>query len=251
MSIRLVLVDDQPLVRAGLRTLLSTVTDIDVVGEATNGAEAVEVVERLVPNAVLMDVRMPGLDGLEATKMILSSPSLAAVWVVMLTTFDVEEYVYEALAAEASGFLLKDAEPDEIIRAVRAAATGDAVLSPSVTGRIIADYALASGSRASQRGDRGRPSCEPADGQDIRDPCSCQTGCPRPGAVGSAGLRARPRSAGRIVGEWLLEPSRHRAQPVFWALPVSRRARSILHGKYVKCILAADDLSQAPLLAFL
>lgn len=141
MSIRVVLADDQPLVRAGLRMLLSAVTDIDVVGEATNGTEAVEVVERLVPNVVLMDVRMPRLDGLKAAKVILSSPSLAAVRVVMLTTFDVDEYVYEALEAGASGFLLKDAEPDEIIRAVRAAVAGDAVLSPSVTGRIIADYA--------------------------------------------------------------------------------------------------------------
>lgn len=141
MSIRLVLADDQPLVRAGLRMLLSAVTDIDVVGEATTGAEAVEVVERLAPDVVLMDVRMPGLDGLKAAKLILSSPPLVAVRVVMLTTFDVDEYIYEALAAGASGFLLKDAEPDEIIRAVRAAAAGDAVLSPSVTGRIIADYA--------------------------------------------------------------------------------------------------------------
>ena len=141
MPIRIVIADDQPLVRAGLRMLLSSVTDIEVVGEATNGEEAVALAHELVPDVVLMDIRMPGTNGLQATEMILSSPDLPAVRVVILTTFDVDEYIFEALEKGASGFLLKDAEPDEILRAIRAAASGDAVLSPGVTRRLIADYA--------------------------------------------------------------------------------------------------------------
>ena len=141
MPIRIVIADDQPLVRAGLRMLLSSVTDIEVVGEATNGEEAVTLARDLAPDVVLMDIRMPGTDGLQATERILSSPDLPAVRVVILTTFDVDEYIFEALEKGASGFLLKDAEPDEILRAIRAAASGDAVLSPGVAKRLIADYA--------------------------------------------------------------------------------------------------------------
>ena len=141
MSIRIVIADDQPLVRAGLRMLLSSVTDIEVVGEATNGEEAVTLARDLAPDVVLMDIRMPGTDGLQATERILSSPDLSTVRVVILTTFDVDEYIFEALERGASGFLLKDAEPDEILRAIRAAASGDAVLSPGVARRLIADYA--------------------------------------------------------------------------------------------------------------
>jgi DNA-binding NarL/FixJ family response regulator len=141
MPVRVLVADDQPLVRAGLRLLLSTVSDIEVVGEATNGEEAKALVESLVPDVVLMDVRMPGTDGLQAAHVILSTPKLAGVRVVMLTTFDVDEYVFEALEMGASGFLLKDAEPEEIVRAIRAAAAGDAVLSPTVARRLIADYA--------------------------------------------------------------------------------------------------------------
>jgi DNA-binding NarL/FixJ family response regulator len=140
MAIRVLIADDQPLVRAGLRMLLSSVSDIEVVGEATNGEEAAALAEDLAPDVVLMDVRMPGTDGLQATDRILSSPSMATVRVVILTTFDVDEYIFEALDKGASGFLLKDAEPDEIVRAIRAAAVGDAVLSPGVTRRLIADY---------------------------------------------------------------------------------------------------------------
>ena len=141
MPVRVLVADDQPLVRAGLRLLLSTVSDIEVVGEATNGEEAKALVESLVPDVVLMDVRMPGTDGLQAAHVILSTPNLSGVRVVMLTTFDVDEYVFEALEMGASGFLLKDAEPEEIVRAIRAAAAGDAVLSPTVARRLIADYA--------------------------------------------------------------------------------------------------------------
>jgi DNA-binding NarL/FixJ family response regulator len=137
--IRVLLADDQPLVRAGLRMLLSTVSDIEVVGEASDGESAVRLARELTAEVVLMDIRMHGIDGLEATRRISSDEDLAGVRVVILTTFD--DYVFEALQAGASGFLLKDAEPEELIRAVRVAAAGDALLSPSVTRRLIADYA--------------------------------------------------------------------------------------------------------------
>lgn len=141
MPIRVLLADDQPLVRAGLRMLLSAVPDIEVVAEAASGQEAIALAHELVPDVVLMDIRMPGTSGLQATEKILSSPDLSTVRVVILTTFDVDEYIFEALEKGASGFLLKDAEPDEIVRAIRAAASGDAVLSPGVTRRLLADYA--------------------------------------------------------------------------------------------------------------
>lgn len=139
-AIRVLLADDQPLVRAGLRMLLSTVTDIEVVGEAADGDTAVRLARDLTADVILMDVRMHGMDGLEATRRISSDEDLAGVRVVILTTFDVDDYVFEALQAGASGFLLKDAEPEELIRAVRVAAAGDALLSPSVTRRLIEDY---------------------------------------------------------------------------------------------------------------
>jgi len=132
------LVDDQPLVRAGLRTILQEEADISVIGEAADGAEAEAMAARLRPQVILMDVRMPHVDGLEATRRInaLGSPPR----VVILTTFDLDEYVYEALKAGACGFLLKDAGADELIRAVRVAAAGDALLAPSVTRRLISRF---------------------------------------------------------------------------------------------------------------
>jgi DNA-binding NarL/FixJ family response regulator len=133
--IRVLLVDDQPLVRAGLRTLLDEEADIEVAGDATNGEEAVAAVTALAPNVVLMDIRMPVLDGLEATRRITAHRCAARI--VILTTFDLDEYVFQALRAGASGFLLKDATGDEIVRAVRVAASGDALLAPSVTRRLI------------------------------------------------------------------------------------------------------------------
>jgi DNA-binding NarL/FixJ family response regulator len=140
-KIRVLVADDQPLVRAGLKMLLSTVPDIEVVGEATDGEEAVRLARELTADVILMDIRMHGIDGLEATRRISADEDLVGVKVVILTTFDIDDYVFEALEAGASGFLLKDAEPDELVRAVRAAAAGDALLSPSVTRRLIADYA--------------------------------------------------------------------------------------------------------------
>jgi DNA-binding NarL/FixJ family response regulator len=133
--IRVLLVDDQPLVRTGLRTLLSEELDIEVAGDATNGEEAVAAVAALHPDVVLMDIRMPVLDGLEATRRITAQG--CATRIVILTTFDLDEYVFQALRAGASGFLLKDATGDDIVRAVRVAASGDALLAPSVTRRLI------------------------------------------------------------------------------------------------------------------
>jgi DNA-binding NarL/FixJ family response regulator len=139
--IRVVLVDDQVLVRAGLRALLDNEDDLEVVGEGGDGAEAVRLARELVPDVMLMDVRMPGVDGLEATKAIAAEPRLAAVHIVILTTFDLDEYVFEGLRSGASGFLVKDTEPADLVRAVRAVAAGDALLSPRATRRLVEEYA--------------------------------------------------------------------------------------------------------------
>jgi DNA-binding NarL/FixJ family response regulator len=139
--IRVVLADDQPMIRAGLRLLLDAEGDIEVVGEADDGREAVHRVRELVPDVVVMDIRMPEVDGLEATREIVADPRLEAVKVVMLTTFDLDEYVFEAIRNGATGFLLKDSEPDDLVRAVRAASEGEALMSPSVTRRLIAEFA--------------------------------------------------------------------------------------------------------------
>ena len=142
--IRVVLADDQALVRAGFRALLDAQDDIAVVGEAANGDEAVAVTKESRPDVVLMDIRMPGSDGLDATHRIGDDPDLRAVKVVMLTTFEIDEYVFEAIRAGASGFLVKDTEPVELLRAVRAVAEGDALLSPGVTRRLIEAFATKS-----------------------------------------------------------------------------------------------------------
>ncbi|MEW2502923.1 response regulator transcription factor [Amycolatopsis sp. NPDC047767] len=139
--IRVVLADDQALVRAGIRVLLETRPDLVVVGEAGDGETALALVRELRPDVVLMDIRMPGLDGLAATARIAADPTCGATRVVMLTTFDLDEYVFEALRRGAAGFLVKNSEPDELARGVRAAAAGDALLAPGVTRRLIAEYA--------------------------------------------------------------------------------------------------------------
>jgi DNA-binding NarL/FixJ family response regulator len=142
--IRVLLADDQALVRAGFRALLDAEDDIEVVGECANGDDALELARELVPDVVLMDIRMPGSDGLEATRHIAAEERLASVHVVILTTFELDEYVFEAVRHGASGFLVKDTEPVELIAAVRAVARGDALLSPSVTRRLIGEFATRS-----------------------------------------------------------------------------------------------------------
>jgi DNA-binding NarL/FixJ family response regulator len=139
--IRVLLADDQALVRAGFRALLDAQEDIEVVGEAADGDEAVHLARRLTPDVILMDIRMPGVDGLEATGRVAADESLNQVRIVILTTFDLDEYVFEALRAGASGFLVKSTDPAELIHAVRAVAAGDALLSPGVTRRLVEEFA--------------------------------------------------------------------------------------------------------------
>ncbi len=148
--IRVLLADDQAPVRAGFRALLDAQEDIEVVGEANDGEEAIRLAAQLVPDVVLMDIRMPGTDGLEATRRILQDARLDRVRIVILTTFDVDEYVFEALRVGASGFLVKDTDPGELIHGVRAVAQGDALLSPGVARRLISAF-------ADQGGEQARP----------------------------------------------------------------------------------------------
>jgi DNA-binding NarL/FixJ family response regulator len=138
MSIRVLVADDQSMVRAGFRMLLSGQEDIEVVAEASNGVEAVDKAARFNPTVVLMDIRMPELDGLKATKRILASDETARV--LILTTFDLDEYVYEALCAGASGFVLKDDPPEQLLAAIRTVAGGEALLSPAITKRVIKQF---------------------------------------------------------------------------------------------------------------
>ncbi len=138
MTIRVLVADDQSMVRAGFRMLLAGEDDIEVVAEAGNGLEAVDKAARFDPNVVLMDIRMPELDGLEATRRILAADDAARI--LILTTFDLDEYVYEALRAGASGFVLKDDPPEQLIAAIRTVAAGDALLSPTVTRRVIKQF---------------------------------------------------------------------------------------------------------------
>jgi DNA-binding NarL/FixJ family response regulator len=152
MATRVLIADDQDLVRAGLRMILEAEPEIDVVAEATNGREAVEQARLFHPDVVLMDIRMPELDGLAATRLLLETPETTAR-VLVLTTFDLDEYVYEALRAGASGFLLKDSPPEQLVEAIAIVARGDALLAPSVTRRVVEEFA---------RRPRARPSSQAA-----------------------------------------------------------------------------------------
>jgi len=146
--IRVAVVDDQSLIRVGLRTMFDTEDDIELVGEAENGRSALRMVRAERPDVVLMDIRMPQYDGLAALHDITADPELEGVRVVMLTTFELDEYVFEALRSGASGFLLKDADPAELLRAIRVVAEGGSLLAPSVTRRVIAEFAGRGGSAA-------------------------------------------------------------------------------------------------------
>lgn len=139
--IRVVVVDDQPLVRMGLRMLVEDEPDVEVVGEAADGMHGLAVIGEHRPDVVLMDVRMPVLDGIDALRQVVADPALAGTRVVMLTTFDLDDYVFDALRAGASGFLLKSAEPAEMLHAIRVVAAGEALLSPAVTRRVIGRFA--------------------------------------------------------------------------------------------------------------
>jgi DNA-binding NarL/FixJ family response regulator len=138
MTVRVALADDQPLVRSGLRVLIADTPDLDVVGEAATGGQAVQLVRDVRPDVVLMDIRMPGMDGIEAARLITAGPETARV--LILTTFDDDEYVYASLRAGASGFLLKDMALEEILAAIRVVATGDALIAPSITRRLIEEF---------------------------------------------------------------------------------------------------------------
>jgi DNA-binding NarL/FixJ family response regulator len=221
--IRVLLADDQALVRAGFRFIAGSAPDIEVVGEAADGAAAVDLARSLRAEVVLMDIRMPGIDGLEATRQIAADPELSGVRVIILTTFEADEYVFEAIRAGASGFLVKDTEPEDLISAIRVVARGDALLSPSVTRRLISSIAgrgpaqsvnasvlsvltdrERGGARPGRRGhdqrrDRDGPVHEPADRQDPRQPDDDQTRRAGPGPAGRDRLRDRPGPAGPVL----------------------------------------------------
>ena len=141
MTIGVLIVDDQALLRGGFRVLVESAADMTVLGEAADGHQAVSLARQLRPDVVLMDVRMPGLDGIEATRRITGDPGTAASRVLVLTTFDLDEYVYGALRSGASGFVLKDTSPEELLAAIRVVAAGEALLAPSVTRRLIGEFA--------------------------------------------------------------------------------------------------------------
>jgi DNA-binding NarL/FixJ family response regulator len=138
---RIVVADDHPAFRTGLQQMLQDVPDLEVVGEADTGARAVELTQELAPDVVVMDLRMPGIDGIEATRRIAADPLTMRTRVVVLTTFELDEYVFDALRLGASGFLIKDTKPAELLRAIRVVAAGDALLSPSVTRRVVGEFA--------------------------------------------------------------------------------------------------------------
>lgn len=151
--ISILIADDQELVRSGYKAILSTYPDFEIAGVASDGAEAVELAQRLRPDVVLMDIRMPEKNGIDATRDITRNPLLAQTHVLVLTTFDVDEYVYDALRAGASGFLLKDADPDEIADAIRIVDRGDALIQPSVMKRLVEDFASAAPQAARVKGE--------------------------------------------------------------------------------------------------
>ena len=227
MTIRVAICDDQALVRDGLRVQLGYADDIEVVGEASDGEQAVALARRERPDVLLMDVRMPRLDGIAATRLVVADPACAGVRVLVLTTFDVDETVFAALAAGASGFLLKDATPEEIVHGVRVVAAGESLLAPSVTSLLVREYARRPTSGrprgdllaalteretevlharrpgALQRRDRRPARHQPRHGQDARQPRARQARRPGPRPAGRPRLRGRPRRARHLTAAYI------------------------------------------------
>ena len=257
VSIRLLIADDQALVRAGFRMILDAEDDLEVVGEATDGLDAVEQVRTLKPDVVLMDIRMPELDGIEATRRLLANAGDHPVRVLMLTTFDLNEYVYEALRAGASGFLLKDVPPEQLAAGIRVVAQGEALLAPSITRRLIQEFAAATPTppvaaagpgradrararglplrraRALQRGDRGRADRLRDHGQDPRRPAAdearaCATASRRSCSPTNQGLRcpvrAEPGGGGTDVPTPQPKPGSGRPSAVSFTRPTPSHA---------------------------
>jgi DNA-binding NarL/FixJ family response regulator len=186
VTVRVLIADDQALVRSGFAVIVASAPDLEVVGEAGNGREALELARATSPDVVLMDIRMPEMDGLEATRQILNEPACASTRVLVLTTFDLDEYVYDALRAGASGFLLKDTLPDDLLAAIRVVADGDALLSPRITRRLIEEFA--------QRPDPSAASQAPVNGLTERE-------------LEVLGLVAKGRSNLEIAGELHMSPA--------------------------------------------
>ena len=206
--IRVLLADDQDLVRAGLRLIIDRAPGLEVVGEAANGTDAVRLARETRADVVLMDIRMPGLDGLSATRRIMAEDDLAGVKVLILTTFEVDQYVFEALRSGASGFLGKGARPEVLIEAIRTVARGDALLSPA------ANRPRARGGRADRPGnvqhrDRRPALAQPADGQDARQPCHGQGGRQGPSPARRARLPGRPGQGGPTLADGTAPRSSH------------------------------------------
>ena len=221
---RVFLVDDEALVRAGLRMVIDSQPDMTVVGEAEDGREALERLAVTTADVVLMDVRMPRLDGVEATRVLIERDGGAGPRVIVLTTFDLDEYVFPALRAGASGFLLKNADPEELLAAIRAVASGDAIVAPTATRRLLEHVAStlpdapvddsrlavlerprardpAGGrARAVERGDRGRPAHRRGHGQDLPRPAAREARRARSGATGDLRVRQRARGAAALSG---------------------------------------------------
>jgi DNA-binding NarL/FixJ family response regulator len=224
--IRVLLADDQALIRAGFRVLLEAADDIEVIGEAVNGDQAVELANAKRPDVILMDIRMPGTDGLAATAAIAAADALNGVRVVILTTFETDEYVYQALRAGASGFLVKDAEPEELIRAVRVVHRGEALLSPSVTRRVIASLA------------RRPPGGQPAGGSAGRAPANRS----RPG-VDLARLTEREREVLTLVAQGL---SNEEIAVRLYLSPLTTKT----HVSHIMTKLIARDRAQLVVIAY-